>query len=328
MKSHKAYSFVSRLVVLFFVVVIIGWIGWLWWKDSVAPVDPTDTIPVTFTVQSGEGVKAIAANLAEQNLIRSSTGFYVLVKLLGIERKLQAGEFRLMPSQDARTIALELTHGISDQWLTTLEGWRKEEVAAKVAKDLNIPEQEVLKFSEEGYMFPDTYLVPQDATAAAIVAMFKDNFNKKVTSQMREDAKKTGLSFDEVIVLASIVEREGHTEQDRPMIAGILMNRLKEGWPLQADATLQYALGYQSYEKTWWKKVLYDEDKKVRSPYNTYANVGLPPGPISNPGLESIQAVIYAKPSDYWYYLHDPAGGIHYGKTLDEHNANINAYLR
>ncbi len=328
MRSNKTYSFVSRLVIVFFVAVIGSWVGWLWWRDSVAPVDPTDAIPVTFTVSSGDGAKTIAANLAQERLIRSSTGFYILVKVLGIERNLQAGEFRLMRSMDARQIAQELTHGISDQWLTTLEGWRSEEIAAQVARDLEIPEQELLRYAREGYMFPDTYLVPQDATAAAIVDMFTQNFDKKVTVQMREDAQKTGLSLKEVIILASVVEREGRTPEDRPIIAGILLNRLKANWPLQADATLQYALGYQAFEKTWWKKSLTDGDKKIRSPYNTYTNPGLPPGPISNPGLESIKAVIYPKATDYWYYLHDPAGGVHYAKTLEEHNANVQTYLR
>lgn len=328
MKSSKTYSFTSRLVVVFFVAVVASWITWLWWKDSVSPVDPTDSIPVTFTVRSGDGAKIIAANLAEENIIRSSTGFYVLVKILGIERNLQAGEFRLTRAMDAKEIALELTHGISDQWVTTLEGWRSEEVATQVARDLEIPEQELLKYAREGYMFPDTYLVPQDATAAAIVSMFTQNFDKKVTPQMREDANKTGLSLEEVIILASIVEREGRTAEDRPVIAGILLNRLNADWPLQADATLQYALGYQAKEKTWWKKSLFDEDKKVRSPYNTYLNPGLPPAPISNPGIESILAVIYPQETDYWYYLHDPAGGVHYAKTIEEHNANVAAYLR
>jgi UPF0755 protein len=328
MKSSKTYSFFSRFAILFFIVVILSWITWLWWKDSVAAVDPTDTIPITFTVSSGDGAKTIAANLHEENIIRSSTGFYVLVKILGIERNLQAGEFRLTKAMDAREIALELTHGISDQWVTTLEGWRSEEIAAQVARDLDIPEQEFLKYAKEGYMFPDTYLVPQDATAAGIVQMFTENFDKKITAQMREDAKKTGLTLAQVVTLASIVEREGHTAEDRPVIAGILLNRIKINMPLQTDATLQYALGYQAREKTWWKKVLYEEDKKVRSLYNTYEHVGLPPAPISNPGLDAIMAVIYPKDSEYLYYLHDPQGGVHYATTLDEHNANVQTYLR
>ncbi len=112
------------------------------------------------------------------------------------------------------------------------------------------------------------------------------------------------------------------------MIAGILLKRLEAGWPLQADATLQFALGYQASGKTWWKKYLTAEDKKVRSPYNTYLNPGLPPGPISNPGLSAIGAVIYPKTTPYWYYLHDPSGGVHYAATLEEHNANIAEFLQ
>lgn len=328
MKSNNTYSFVSRFIILFFVVVIAAWGMWLWWRDSISAVDPNSTTPVIFVVRGGDGAKTIAANLAHENLIRSPTGFFILVKTLGIERKLQAGDFRLNRSMDARTIAFELTHGILDQWVTTLEGWRKEEIAAQMTKDLDIPEQEFLKVAKEGYMFPDTYLVPRDATAGAVVTIFEENFDKKVTPQMRQDARKTGLSLEEVIVLASIVEREGRTAEDRPVIAGVLLNRLKADWPLQADATLQYALGYQAQEKTWWKKMLFDEDKKINSPYNTYLHTGLPPAPISNPGLESITAVIYPKETDYWYYLHDPSGGVHYAKTIEEHNANIETYLR
>lgn len=328
MKSSKTYSFLSRFIVLFFIIVVGAWGVWLWWNDSIGPVDDKDSAPVIFVIHSGDGVKAIAANLSSQRIIRSPMGFYLLVKILGMERQLQAGDFRLNRSMDAKTIAIELTHGILDLWVTTLEGWREEEVAAKVAKDLDIPEQEFLKYSREGYMFPDTYLIPRDATAAGIAKMFTDNFDKKVTPQMREDAKKTGLTFDQVITLASIVEREGRTAEDRPMIAGILYNRLKADMPLQVDASLQYILGYQAAEKSWWKKALFDDDKKIKSPYNTYATTGLPPKPISNPGIESIKAAIYPKNSDYLYYLHDTTGAVHYGKTISDHEANIAKFLQ
>jgi UPF0755 protein len=281
-----------------------------------------------FVVSQGAGGKEIAADLAKQNLIHSSTGFYILIKLLGIETQMQAGDFRLNKSMDARTIALELTHGILDVWVTTLEGWRDEEIATQLAKDLDIPENQFLLVAQQGYMFPDTYLVPRDATGAAVAKMFLDNFNTKVTLVMREDAKKTGLTFTQTITLASIVEREGKTVADRPVIAGILLNRIKLGMPLQVDATLQFALGYQPFEKTWWKKELTEDDKKINSLYNTYTNVGLPPGPICNPGLESITAAIYPAATDYLYYIHDKTGAVHYAKTVEEHDANIRKYLQ
>ncbi len=310
------------------ILALVAWGGWFWWKDSVAAIDPTDPTPVVFVVSRGEGVKSIASNLAREGLIRSSTGFYLLVKFYGIEKDLQAGDFRLNKTMDAREIALEFTHGTLDVWVTTLEGWRVEEIATKLTKDLDIPEREFLKYAREGYMFPDTYLFPKDATAAAIAEIFLDTFNQKVTREMREDAKKTGLTFEQVITLASIVEREGVSDDDRPTIAGILLNRLDADWPLQVDATLQYMLGYQPVEKSWWKKYLTDADKKVKSPYNTYLNVGLPAKPISNPGLAAIRAVIYPVKTDYWYYIHDTKGIVHYAKTIEEHEANIEKYLQ
>lgn len=328
MKRSKTHTLVSRFIILFFVVVVAAWVGWLWWADSISPMDTHDTTPIDFIVHQGDGTKIIAANLATQNLIHSPTGFYLLVKLLGIEKQLQAGDFRLNKSMDARTMAMELTHGMQDIWITTLEGWRDEEIAAKVAKDMDIPEEEFMKYVKVGYMFPDTYSIPKDATAAAIAQLFLDNFDKKVTPQMRRDAGKLNITLDQVITLASLVEREGRTDSDRPVIAGILYKRWKNNWPLEVDATLQYALGYQPVSKTWWKKELTDQDKKIDSPYNTYLNPGLPPTPIANPGLASIQAVIYMQNTDYWYYIHDPSGNVHYAKTLPEHNANITKYLQ
>lgn len=327
MSTRKHHSPFSRFFLLCIVVVIGVWGTRMWWNDSISSVDPADTTPMAFLVRPGDGVKMIATRLGNEKLIRSSTGFFVLVKLMGIEKDLQAGEFRLSRSMTASEIARELTHGISDIWVTTLEGWRSEEIATALAKNMDIPEQEFLKVAREGYMFPDTYLIPRDATAAGVAKLFMDNFDKKVTPLVTRDAKSVGLTFDEVIVLASIVEREGRSDADRPTIAGILLKRMKEDWPLQADATLQYMLGYQSAEKTWWKKSLTDEDKKVPSPYNTYKNTGLPKRPISNPGLAAITAVLHPKENEYWYYLHDSTGVVHFAKTLEEHEANIRKYL-
>lgn len=291
-------------------------------------VDPSDKTPEIFTVKRGEGVRSITTRLAENRLIRSSTAFYILVKVMGIEHDIQAGDFRLTRSMDATTLAKELTHGVDDVWVTVPEGWRKEEIATKLAKELDMPEQEFLKHAKEGYMFPDTYMISREASPAGIADMFLSNFNKKITQSLREDGRKTGLTFPEIVTLASIVEREGLSDEDRPVIAGILLNRLNADWPLQTDATLQYILGYQTREKTWWKKSLYDEDKSIDSLYNTYKHKGLPPGPIANPGLSAIKAVIYSKPSDYWFYLHDAKGVVHYGKTEEEHGANVSRFLQ
>ena len=325
----KPSNTIGKRFSIFLLVVLVAFVGgWLWWIDGTSPVDPRDTTPVLFVVRPGEGARSIATNLAEANVIRSPTAFFLQVKLLRIETNLQAGDFRLNRAMSSGEIAQELTHGFLDVWVTMLEGWRVEEVANRLAKDLDIPEAEFLKVAREGYMFPDTYLIPRDASAAAIAKIFSDTFNQKVTDQMRADATQTGLTFDEVVILASIVEREGRTGEDRPVIAGILLKRLDAGWPLQADATLQYALGYQPNEKSWWKKSLITADKKIRSPHNTYLNPGLPPAPISNPGLDSIKAVIYPKDSAFWYYIHDAEGNVHYATTIEEHTDNIATYLQ
>jgi len=326
MKQNKTITTRLGILSLLLAAVILG--GVLWWQDGNSAVDPSDRSPVVFVIKRGDGVKTIASNLAAQNLIRSRTAFFVLVKILGIERNLQAGDFRLNQAMNAADIARELTHGFLDVWVTTLEGWRVEEVANRLAKDLDIPEAQFLAVAEEGYMFPDTYLIPRDASPAGIVQIFRDNFEKKFNPEMRSEAQKKGLTPEEAVILASLVEREGRTEEDRPLIAGILLKRWQAGWPLQADATLQYALGYQIQEKTWWKKSLTTLDKKIKSSYNTYLHPGLPPGPIANPGLSAIKAVIYPKESDYWFYLHDSAGQVHYARTIEEHEDNIANYLQ
>lgn len=326
MAEIQKQSFPIRFFIFLFVLGGLLTVGWLWWQDAISSVDASNTAPQEFVIKQGEGVRGIAARLSQQNLIRSSTGFYILVKLKGTEKQIQAGDFRLNRSMDALAVAKELTHGSFDVWVTTLEGWRSEEIATKLTKELDIPQSEFLTYSHEGYMFPDTYLIERNATAQAIAKLYLDTFDQKV-SALRSDAKLTGLPFDEAVTLASIVEREGRTDEDRPVIAGILLKRLKANWPLQADATLQYILGYQPAEKSWWKKVITDADKKIVSPYNTYLHTGLPPGPISNPGLASLTAVIHPKETDYWFYLHDTAGQAHFAKTIEEHNKNIETYL-
>lgn len=317
----------TRIIVTVIISVLFILVGLFWWTDAMGSVDKNDTTPIMFIVPHGQGSKEISKRLAVAGLVRSQIGFYLLVRFFGTDGQIQAGDFRLNKSMDARTVASELTHGILDVWVTTLEGWRDEEIAMALSKDLNLPEKEFLKVATEGYMFPDTYLIPKDATAGAIAVMFMDNFNKKITPEMQSALKKEELTKDELVIIASLVEREGRSAADRPIIAGILLNRLRKNWPLQVDATLQYALGYQQKEKTWWKKELTDEDKKVDSPYNTYLNPGLPPGPIANPGLEAIKAVVYPQITDYMYYLHDSAGAAHYAKTIEEHMDNIAKYL-
>ena len=318
---------VIRVTVLLIVLGVIAGIGGLWWVDATSPADLQNTQSQSFIVSSGEGVRSIATRLRNAGLIRDQIGFFVFVKLLRFDGRLQAGNFRLSPSMNTHAIIEELTHGTLDTWVTTLEGWRVEEVALKLAQEVSIPEAEFLKYAKEGFMFPDTYLLPKDASASGVAKIFLDNFNKRVTPDIHTAITKQGITFEEGIILASIVEREGRSDTDRPAIAGILLKRLKKEWPLQTDATLQYALGYQSQEKTWWKKDLTQEDLQVNSLYNTYINQGLPPTAIANPGISAITAVLNAPETDYLYYVADKNGKSHFARTFEEHAANIAKYL-
>jgi len=222
---------------------------------------------------------------------------------------------------------IERLRGRFDKKLTLIEGLRKEEVAEILEKEASINKKEFLRRAKEGYFFPDTYLVPNNVTLDQLLQIVEDNFNKKVTERTIESARKNGISKEQLLILASIVEREARDNEQRGVIAGILIKRWQSGVSLGADATIQYALGYSSEEKTWWRKNLTVEDLEINSKYNTRKNVGLPPGPICNPGISSIEAVANPKDTPYQFYLHDQKGVVHYAKTLEEHEQNIQRYL-
>lgn len=311
-------------------LVIIGFSSfYLYYKEGTLPVNPQDLTSKIFVVRKGEGVSEIAKKLEKEDLIRNKLVFYLVIKRLGIDHQIQAGDFRLSPSMNVFTIAKSLTKGTLDVWITIIEGLRKEEIAQIVSRELSIPESEFIKLGKEGYLFPDTYLIPREATAEMILSILNKNFNRKYTADLRDKGREKQLTDEEVITLASLVEKEAQSDEDRLQVAAILLKRYKNDWPLQVDATIQYSLGYQPIEKTWWKKNLTKDELLIDSPYNSYKNVGLPPTPIANPGLASIQAVLDAsEDTQYWYYLSDNKGKMHYAKTLEEHNENVKKYLR
>lgn len=315
------------LIIIFFSILSVFFI--LFYKEGTLPVNKKSKETKIFVVRKGETLNQIIQNLAKENLIRNRLVFYLLVKKLGLERKIQAGDFRLSPAMDAYTIAQNLTKGTLDVWLTIIEGLRKEEIAQLINQNFNIPESEFLKIAKEGYLFPDTYLIPKQATAGAIIDILTNNFYRRFNYNLRQQGLRKNLTEEKILIIASLVEKEAKFDEDRVKVASIILKRLENDWPLQIDATIQYALGYQPMEKTWWKTNLIKDDLEIDSPYNTYKNKGLPPTPICNPGLASIKAVINAdKNIPYWYYLSDKTGKMHYAKTLEEHNQNINKYLK
>jgi UPF0755 protein len=318
-----------KSLIILIIIAIFSAGTYFFYTEGSLPVNKNDKSPTIFVVEQGENLETISKHLENNDLIRSKLIFYLIVKKLGIEKKIQYGEFRLSQSMGAEEIAKALTHGTTDKWITIIEGLRKEEIADIIATKFPIKEIEFINTAPEGYLFPDTYLIPTGSNTDAIVKILTDTMNSKFTPDLMAKAQKLGLTKNQVIILASLVEREARTESDRRQVASVFLKRLNADWPLQLDATVQYALGYQADEKTWWKKELRVDDLKIKSPYNTYENKGLTPGPICNPSFSSITAVVNANPdTPYWYYLADTKGVTHFAVTLEEHDANIKKYLQ
>lgn len=311
------------IVTLLLIIVIFG--SMLWWKNGVSPADPNNKEFVIFVVQKGSGLKEIASRLETAGLIENRVIFFLYTRLGKFEEKIQAGDFRLSPSMDIGEIARNLTHGTLDIWITVPEGKRATEIAETLKE--KIPTYNSLWVNilalNEGYLFPDTYLIPKDADIEMITSQMKGNFDRKYAGINVSNSK---LTKSQIVILASLIEREAITDAEKPIIAGILLNRLNAGMVLQVDATIQYAKGQNRSNKKWWETVTLEEYKGVVSDYNTYLFVGLPPGPISNPGLEALRAAASPADTDYLYYLHDKNRQIRYAKTLKEHNANIEKY--
>lgn len=322
-KNKTSIIFLTLCLFLFF-----G--GLLWWFWVTSPVCTTSCQAKIFVIKKGEGLSSIAQRLEKEGLIRSSVAFQVLVIKEGLGKKIQAGDFRLNPTSTPREIAQKMTHGTLDRWVTLLEGWRREEIAEKLSEVLKgessrFSQAEFLSLTKnlEGRLFPDTYLFPIDVDASRVVSILTANFEKKTAG-----LKPT----EEALILASLVEREVSHETDRSIVAGILLKRIEKGWPLQVDASVQYAVASLNCSPLggceWWPKQLTRQDLAIKSAYNTYLYPGLPPKPIANPSVSSIKAALDPTKTEYWYYLSDDQGNIHYARNLEEHNQNIQRYLK
>ena len=318
----------KKLKILLFLFILISISFYLFYSEGSLAVNKKSSTSKIFVIKQGESLDTIVNNLANEGLIRNKIVFYLIVKKLGIERKIQAGDFRISENMTVQEVATNLTHGTIDTWLTLIEGMRKEEMAQIISKTLDIPEIEIIKSTKEGYVFPDTYLVPKTATTETVLSIINKNFSAKFDEKLHIQTKNKNLTEKQVLILASLVEREARQPATREKVAGIILKRYLADWPLQIDATVQYVLGYQPNEKSWWKKELTEEDLKIDSSYNTYKHPGLPPEPICNPSLSSIRAVINGnEKTPYWYYITDNNGVMHYAVTLEEHEANIQKYL-
>ena len=315
----------KRIYITIGILAVLIVIALAWWINGTSPANPNSNSPKIFVIEQGQGVRAIAKNLKDEGLIKDQVAFFLLTKKLGLDSKVQAGSFRLFPSMSAGEIANELTHGTLDIWVTIPEGERAGEIADVLEKNMPNydPSWEVVLEENEGYLFPDTYLFPKDADIDVILITMKNNFEQKYKTL---DTSKSDLTKAEIITLASLIEREARHAEDRPLVSSVIHNRLDEGMKLDIDATLQYILGYSPEQKRWWKEGLTNQDKLINSPYNTYRVAGLPPTPISNPGLASLEAAVNPASTAYFYYITDSSGKNRYAETFEDHEANIAKY--
>ena len=305
---------------LFLAIILVGV---LYWISGQSPANAKDKSTKIFVIQKGESVREIGNNLKHEGLIRDPVVFFIYIKLNKQDTNIQAGDFRLSPSMNLAAVVNNLNHGILDIWTTFPEGVRADEAADILKK--HIPSYEetwrTVLNQNEGYLFPDTYLIPKDATVDSVVLMMRNNFNTKISDLgLTPDAP----NLKKAIIIASLIEREAITDEEKPLIAGVIDNRLDLGIALQIDATIQYVKGNS---KKWWPQVFREDYETINSPYNTYLNPGLPPGPIANPGIEAIKAAQNPQEHNYLYYIHDKNGKIHPARTIEEHNANVAKYL-
>lgn len=287
--------------------------------------------PLVFEIKPGQTVSQVAQNLKEKKVIGSVTWFKIVVRLSSTDRDLRAGKYNLRTHMSSEAVLNCIKSGVCLHLtrLTTLEGWRSEEIAEMLAENditnaqafLDIVRQRDL----EGKLFPSTYYFSQNTPAQKVIDKMLEQYNKRVKPLFAQ--YPTQMTEKEVLTLASIVEREAIYHSERPKIAAVYLNRLKMGKRLEADPTVQYALGFNFAENRYWKKGLTYNDLKIPSPYNTYRNVGLPPGPIANPSYESIKAVLSPEPYfDAIYFVADNTGHHDFSRTYDEHLNKKNKY--
>lgn len=313
--------------ILFLPLVLILFLAaFYYWSLSAPSTDPAQK---TFVINQGESLTVIASRLESNNLIKNRYIFMFYARISGLSQKIKAGTFYLSSADKMPDQITKITKGgSSDYWLKIIDGTRVEELTNSFPDNLSFTGQEFVAKAKklQGYIFPDSYLLPKYYTIDQILETIQSNFVQKF-SQAKIGATNTKMTDQEIIILASIIEREARTLKVKQGVAGVLINRLNINMPLQSDVTIQYVRDSKNKVTDYWKDID-SSDISIVSPYNTYKNPGLPPGPICNPGYDSIYAAFHPTESDYLFYLTGNDGVMYYAKTLSEHSANINKYLK
>ena len=334
----------ARKLLIFILVLIILLAGvYFYINHKIYTPLSSDKTEKMFIIEKGDTVKEIGYSLEEQGLINSSFYFETYIYYEKLGSKLQAGIYGLSSSMSIPEIVDWFVKGRANQVkLTIPEGWRAIQIAERLDEAGVINNEEFLEHlqsldklkseeynfldeipqsqSLEGFLFPDTYIFYKESKADDVIGKMLENFDKKLTFDLREEIEKQDKTIFEIVTLASIIEREAKTHDEMPEIASLYWNRLEIGMKLDADPTIQYAKGN-------WERLEVSDYKTVSS-YNTYLHKGLPPGPICNPGLEAIRAAIYPKKTNYLYFFHSKEGKVYFSESKEEHDRKKVKYLK
>lgn len=335
-------------------LIVVGFTLTAYFFTKVNESASSESSPANFVIAKGSTTRSIAQALASQKIISSEWSFIFYVKFKSAGNKIQAGNYVLDRHMSIAEIVDVLTAGKvvqSDRRVTVIEGWTNKQIgfdlesrnivtvsqfdSALSSGNYSFKYDAVAKqFNYQGFLFPDTYVISKTADATKLVQKMLTNFQGKISGQLETDLQTKKLDIKNVIILASIIEKEvGRNKEtltsddltamqrERELVASVFYNRLAIGMPLESDATVNYITGKSD-------RSVSIADTKIKSPYNTYQTKGLPPTPISNPGLGSIRAAINPAASDYLYFLNKPDGEAVFAKTLAEHNANRLRYLK
>jgi len=276
-------------------------------------------------IEKGWGSGEVGQKLKDEQLIKSKWLFVFFVWVRGYNEHLQAGEYSLNPKMDLFKIGKMISMGeVAPNYvkITIPEGWANKQIEEKLISSGILEQGSGLPKEEEGYLFPDTYYFERNSSIDVVVKKMSDNFIKRISEGISKDLLiDSSMKLPDAVIMASILEKEVKSDEDRAIASGIFWKRIENNYPLQSCATIAYVLGKDKKQYSY-------EDTRVKSSYNTYINVGLPPTPINNPGLSAIKAALNPKYTDYNFFLSAPDGTTIFSKTLDEHNANKAKYLK
>lgn len=312
-------------------------------EKLIKPYNPNgESLP--FAIQPGESTYAITSRLRQMGIIQDDAVLRDFLVYAGLDTSLQSGEYKLSPRMTAIEVAWALQDATPEEvTFRILPGWRLEEIAASLpTSGLEFSDGEFLAVAKnplqqlefsaqlppgaslEGFMYPDSYRLGRKVSVIAFVETVLQNFGIKVDQELQNGFLQQGLDLHQAVTLASLIQREAVVQDEMPMIASVFLNRLEAGMKLDSDPTVQYALGYDRKNATWWKNPLSLEDLKVNSYYNTYAHPGLPPGPIASPGLSALQAVAFPAQTPYFYFRSacDGSGRHTFAETFEQHKQN------